>query len=169
MVKSSYVIVYVLPLTSATVLISLLFLLTTTLLNFGLCWPIMTRTTSSAIPASAAATVFPLDLSPSITTAVISSSRRQKRAGGDYQQQLPSSSLNSNSNPNESQVQQQPPPSEDDDKSSSARIERSTKLSQITGTTRKIRMFIRNQYLQIFANGSVKGTTDVNSDYSKYI
>jgi hypothetical protein len=48
------------------------------------------------------------------------------------------------------------------------RSERSTNLSHITGTARKIQMHIKNRYLQILPDGTVNGTTDDDSDYSEY-
>lgn len=51
---------------------------------------------------------------------------------------------------------------------SSARSERSANLSHITGTARKIRMYIKNRYLQILPDGIVNGTGDDISDYSEF-
>lgn len=48
------------------------------------------------------------------------------------------------------------------------RSERSTNLSHMTGTARKIQMFIRHRHLQILPDGSVNGTTDDLSAYSEY-
>jgi hypothetical protein len=48
------------------------------------------------------------------------------------------------------------------------RSERSTNLSHITGTARKIQMYIKNRYLQILPDGAVNGTNDDSSDYSEY-
>lgn len=48
-----------------------------------------------------------------------------------------------------------------------ARSERSTNLSHITGTARKIQMYIKNRYLQILVDGIVNGTTDDTSAYSE--
>ncbi|KDR07381.1 hypothetical protein L798_02299 [Zootermopsis nevadensis] len=48
------------------------------------------------------------------------------------------------------------------------RSERSTNLSHITGTARKIQMHIKHRYLQILPDGTVNGTTDDGSDYSEY-
>lgn len=48
-----------------------------------------------------------------------------------------------------------------------ARSERSTNLSHITGTARKIQMYIKNRYLQILVDGTVNGTTDDTSAYSE--
>jgi hypothetical protein len=48
------------------------------------------------------------------------------------------------------------------------RSERSTNLSHITGTARKIQMYIKNRYLQILPDGAVNGTNDDGSDYSEY-
>lgn len=46
-----------------------------------------------------------------------------------------------------------------------ARSERSTNLSHVTGTARKIQMFIKNRHLQILPDGTVNGTTDDTSAY----
>lgn len=51
---------------------------------------------------------------------------------------------------------------------SSVRSERSANLSHITGTARKIRMYIKNRYLQILPDGTVNGTGDDISDYSEF-
>ncbi|CAH1999416.1 unnamed protein product [Acanthoscelides obtectus] len=48
-----------------------------------------------------------------------------------------------------------------------ARSERSTNLSHVTGTARKIQMFIKNRHLQILPDGTVNGTTDDTSAYSE--
>lgn len=48
------------------------------------------------------------------------------------------------------------------------RSERSTNLSHITGTARKIQMFIKNRHLQLLPDGTVNGTTDDSSAYSKF-
>lgn len=56
---------------------------------------------------------------------------------------------------------------QDDDSGPGSRVERSTNLSRITGSARKIRMFIRNKYLQMFTDGAVNVTDDGSSDYSK--
>ncbi|XP_075227925.1 fibroblast growth factor branchless [Lycorma delicatula] len=48
----------------------------------------------------------------------------------------------------------------------SARSERSANLSHITGTARKIRMYIKNRYLQLMPDGQVNGTNDQLSDYT---
>lgn len=55
------------------------------------------------------------------------------------------------------------PPLEDP----AARSERSTNLSHVTGTARKIQMFIKNRHLQILPDGTVNGTTDDASNYSE--
>ncbi|KAJ9594451.1 hypothetical protein L9F63_014136 [Diploptera punctata] len=47
------------------------------------------------------------------------------------------------------------------------RSERSTNLSHITGTARKIQMYIKNRYLQILPDGTVNGTSDDGNDYSE--
>lgn len=48
----------------------------------------------------------------------------------------------------------------------SARSERSANLSHITGTARKIRMYVKNRYLQLMPDGQVNGTNDQLSDYT---
>ncbi|KYB29860.1 hypothetical protein TcasGA2_TC031576 [Tribolium castaneum] len=53
------------------------------------------------------------------------------------------------------------PPFEDP----AARSERSTNLSHVTGTARKIQMFIKNRHLQLLPDGTVNGTTDDTSAY----
>ncbi|CAK1594118.1 unnamed protein product [Parnassius mnemosyne] len=47
------------------------------------------------------------------------------------------------------------------------RAQRSANLSHITGTSRTIQMFLKNRYLQLLPDGTVNGTTDGNSVYSK--
>lgn len=47
------------------------------------------------------------------------------------------------------------------------RNERSANLSHITGVTRKIQLYIKNRYLQLLPDGSVNGTLDEFSDFSK--
>ncbi|GLV45100.1 branchless [Carabus blaptoides fortunei] len=47
------------------------------------------------------------------------------------------------------------------------RSERSTNLSHITGSARKIQMYVKNRHLQILPDGTVNGTSDDTSDYSK--
>lgn len=47
------------------------------------------------------------------------------------------------------------------------RSERSTNLSHITGSARKIQMYVKNRHLQILPDGTVNGTSDDSSDYSK--
>lgn len=54
------------------------------------------------------------------------------------------------------------PPLEDP----AARSQRSANLSHVTGTARKIQMFIKNRHLQILPDGTVNGTTDDNSAYT---
>lgn len=49
------------------------------------------------------------------------------------------------------------------------RNERSANLSHITGTARKIQLLIKNRLLQLMPDGSVNGTQDDGSDYSKFI
>ncbi|XP_050354571.1 fibroblast growth factor 3 isoform X1 [Nymphalis io] len=46
------------------------------------------------------------------------------------------------------------------------RAQRSANLSHITGTSRTIQMFLKNRYLQLMPDGTVNGTTDVNSVYT---
>lgn len=46
------------------------------------------------------------------------------------------------------------------------RSERSTNLSHITGSARKIRMYVKNRHLQVLPDGTVNGTSD-DSDYSE--
>lgn len=41
-------------------------------------------------------------------------------------------------------------------------------LSHITGSARKIQLYIKNRFLQLLPDGSVNGTTDDLSDYSKF-
>lgn len=48
------------------------------------------------------------------------------------------------------------------------RAERSANLSHITGASRKIRMYIKNRYLQILPDTTVNGSKDDTSDYSEY-
>lgn len=47
------------------------------------------------------------------------------------------------------------------------RNERSANLSHITGTARKIQLLIKNRLLQILPDGTVNGTQDDGSDFSK--
>lgn len=47
------------------------------------------------------------------------------------------------------------------------RNERSANLSHITGSARKIQLYIKNRFLQLLPDGVVNGTTDEQSDYSK--
>lgn len=47
------------------------------------------------------------------------------------------------------------------------RSQRSTNLSHITGSSRKIQMFFKNWQLQVLPEGIVNGTTNDFSDYSK--
>lgn len=47
------------------------------------------------------------------------------------------------------------------------RNERSANLSHITGTARKIQLYIKNRFLQLLPDGIVNGTTDEMSDYSE--
>lgn len=48
------------------------------------------------------------------------------------------------------------------------RNERSANLSHITGGTRKIQLYIKNRFLQLLPDGTINGTTDDLSDFSKY-
>lgn len=57
---------------------------------------------------------------------------------------------------------------DDDADDSTVRSERSTNLSHITGTSRKIQIYIKNRHLQIMPDGIVNGTNDDTSDYSEY-
>lgn len=47
------------------------------------------------------------------------------------------------------------------------RSERSANLSHISGTARKIRMYVKNRFLQILPDGAVNGTAD-ETEYCKY-
>lgn len=49
------------------------------------------------------------------------------------------------------------------------RNERSANLSHITGSARKIQLYIKNRFLQLQPDGVVNGTTDYQSDYSKLL
>lgn len=49
------------------------------------------------------------------------------------------------------------------------RNERSANLSHITGSARKIQLYIKNRFLQLLPDGTVNGTTDDLSDYSKFL
>lgn len=62
---------------------------------------------------------------------------------------------------------QPPSPTAPADEDPVARSERSTNLSHITGTARKIQMFIKNRHLQLLPDGIVNGTTDDTSPYSE--
>ncbi|XP_044589543.1 putative uncharacterized protein DDB_G0282133 [Cotesia glomerata] len=46
------------------------------------------------------------------------------------------------------------------------RAERSANLSHLTGTSRKILIFIKNKYLQILPDGTVNGTENFTADYN---
>lgn len=48
------------------------------------------------------------------------------------------------------------------------RAERSANLSHITGSSRKIQMYVKNRHLQILPDGTVNGSNDDTSDYSEY-
>lgn len=56
-------------------------------------------------------------------------------------------------------------PLEDDP---AVRNERSTNLSHVTGTARKIQMYIKSRHLQLLPDGTANGTTDDASVYSKF-
>lgn len=47
------------------------------------------------------------------------------------------------------------------------RNERSTNLSHIAGSTRRIQLYIKNRFLQILPDGTINGTTDDSSEYSE--
>lgn len=47
------------------------------------------------------------------------------------------------------------------------RNERSANLSHITGSARKIQLYIKNRFLQLLPDGTINGTTDDLSDFSK--
>ncbi|XP_066155511.1 fibroblast growth factor 3-like [Euwallacea fornicatus] len=57
-----------------------------------------------------------------------------------------------------------PPPEGEEDPA--ARSERSANLSLVTGTARKIKMFIKNRHLQLLPGGTVNGTTDDTSPFT---
>lgn len=57
------------------------------------------------------------------------------------------------------------PPSQDTN--GTPRSERSANLSHITGTSRKIRMYVKDRYLRISPDGNVTGTNEDESEYSK--
>lgn len=58
----------------------------------------------------------------------------------------------------------------DDATATAARNSRSAaNLSHITGTARKIKMFIKNRYLQVFPDGTVNSTVEDTSDYGESI
>lgn len=61
-----------------------------------------------------------------------------------------------------------PSPSNRPFEDSVARSERSTNLSHINGTPRKIQMFIKNRHLQLLPDGNVNGTLDDSSVYSEF-
>lgn len=48
------------------------------------------------------------------------------------------------------------------------RNERSANLSHISGSARKIQLYIKNRFLQLLPDGTVNGTTDDLSDFSKW-
>lgn len=48
------------------------------------------------------------------------------------------------------------------------RNERSANLSHISGSARKIQLYIKNHFLQLLPDGVVNGTSDYQSDFSKY-
>lgn len=49
------------------------------------------------------------------------------------------------------------------------RNERSANLSHITGSARKIQLYIKNRFVQLMPDGTVNGTTDDLSDFSKFL
>lgn len=49
------------------------------------------------------------------------------------------------------------------------RNERSANLSHISGSARKIQLYIKNRFLQLQPDGVVNGTSDYQSDYSKFL
>lgn len=54
------------------------------------------------------------------------------------------------------------------DDAAAARNGRSTaNLSHIMGTARKIKMFVKNRYLQVFPDGTVNSTAEDTSDYGE--
>lgn len=59
-----------------------------------------------------------------------------------------------------------PPADQDVADDGAVRSERSTNLSHITGSARKIQMHIKNRYLQILPDGTVNGTSNDGSDYT---
>jgi len=60
------------------------------------------------------------------------------------------------------------PPPEGEEDPAAPRSERSANLSHVTGTARKIKMFIKNRHLQLLPGGTVNGTTDDTSPYSEF-
>lgn len=48
------------------------------------------------------------------------------------------------------------------------RNERSANLSHISGSARKIQLYIKNRFVQLLPDGVVNGTSDYQSDYSKF-
>lgn len=48
------------------------------------------------------------------------------------------------------------------------RNERSANLSHISGSARKIQLYIKNRFLQLLPDGAVNGTSDHQSDYCKF-
>lgn len=48
------------------------------------------------------------------------------------------------------------------------RNERSANLSHITGSARKIQLYIKNRFLQLLPDGTVNGTTEDSSDFSEF-
>lgn len=48
------------------------------------------------------------------------------------------------------------------------RNERSANLSHISGSARKIQLYIKNRFLQLLPDGVVNGTSDYQSDFCKY-
>lgn len=57
-----------------------------------------------------------------------------------------------------------------DDATTVARNGRSTaNLSHIVGAARKIKMIVKNRFLQVFADGTVNSTAEDTSDYGEYV
>lgn len=53
----------------------------------------------------------------------------------------------------------------DSEAEAALRTERSANLSHITGTARKIRMYVKNRFLQLLPDGTVNGTADDTTEY----
>lgn len=56
----------------------------------------------------------------------------------------------------------------DSEAEAALRTERSANLSHITGTARKIRMYVKNRFLQLMPDGTVNGTADDTTEYCEY-